>query len=473
MLARALARYFEVLTAEDGPSALVLLATTHVDAVLLDLSMPRMSGADVLARIREAHPDVEILVMAGPTELEQAAAAARAGAHGVVTKPLDEGPLISLALERAVERRRLTHRVRALEERLAQHERLGDLVAASPRMQDVHRRALGIAASSAPVLLVGERGTGKALLARVIHQRSPRADARLLTVSCGAVPESIIEEELFGAARLPSGEGRDAPGLFEAADHGTLFLDEIDDLPPLAQIRLLHALSRSEITRAGASEPRRVDVRIVAATHLDLKDLAAAGRFREDLAYRLAAFTLHVPPLRARKEDIPLLAHAFLRRHGRRDGGDVRRISVEAMRLLRDHPWPGNVGELEAAIQYAAATARSDVILPADLPLSTRAPSDRPVRPAPRSALAPPQSTLPAAAAAAAAAAIRPEAAELPYADAKDRALQSFDKVYVGTLLQRAGGNISEAARLAGMDRSNFRRLLKKAGAQGNGGRRA
>ncbi|MCC6556812.1 MAG: sigma-54-dependent Fis family transcriptional regulator [Polyangiaceae bacterium] len=451
-LARALVRDFEVLTAEDGASALGLLSTTRVDAVLLDLGMPRMGGAEVLARIREARHDAEVVVMAAHAELDAAAAAVRAGAFGLVTKPLDEGPALALALERAVERRRLARRVRALEARLGEHERLGELVGSSARMADVQRRALGVAAASATVLLQGERGTGKELVARFIHQRSPRADKRFVSVSCGAVPAGVIEEELFGCAAPPP-IVRNAAGLFELADQGTLFLDEIGDLPHPAQVALLGALSTGEVRRVGAGASRRVDVRVIAATHVDLRELVAAGRLREDLSYRLGVVTIHVPPLRQRKEDIPLLAHHFLQRYGQRDGRSVRRISVEAMRRLREHPWPGNVRELESAIEHAAIVARGGAILPADLPPPLSPQDGEPGASGRRRRRRGAEEAL----------ALPPELVELPYAAAKERLIGAFDRAYVERLLARSGGNVSEAARQAGMDRPNFRRLRRRA----------
>ena len=458
-LARALMRDVEVLTAEDGASALGLLATTRADVVLLDLAMPRMSGPEVLGRLRDAHPDVEVVVMVAHGELSAAAAAARAGAHGFLMKPVDEGPALSIAIERAIERRQLRRRVRALEERIGQHERFGELVGSGARMQEVSRRALGVAASSAAVLLHGERGAGKEHVARVIHQRSPRADRRFVAVSCGALPEPFVEEELFGSAAA-SPRGRDAPGLLEVADQGTLFLDEIGDLPRPAQGALLRALSTGEVTRVGGVEPRRVDVRILAATHLDPRELTAAGRLREDLYYRLSVVLIHLPPLRHRKEDIPLLAHHFLQKYGRKDGRDVRRIGVEAMRALRDHPWPGNVRELEGAIEFASVMARGDAILPADLPPSL-SPAAEPGGAGRGRRRAPTAGALPA------------ELAELPYAEAKERSIEAFDRAYVEQLMDRAGGNVSEAARRAGIDRSNFRRLRKKVGARGSDVERA
>lgn len=448
-LARALVRDFDVLTAEDGPAALGLLATTRVEAVLLDLAMPRMSGAEVLDRIRAAYPDVEVVVMAGHADLDAAIAAVRAGAYGVVTKPVDAEAAVAITIERAIERGRLERRARALEERVDEHEQLGEVITSSAAMQDAYRKALGVAAVAAPLLLVGERGTGKELVARAVHRRGPRAARPFVAVDCSALPPSRAEDELFGEGGDASPDGRARGGLIEAADKGTLFLDEVSALPLAAQARLLRVLTHGEIARAGG-EPRRVDVRVIASTCEGLRELASSGQLREDLAYRLGVVVVELPPLRRRREDVALLASHFLNRCARRHGRDVKRIGPEAARLLREHAWPGNARELESAIEHAVISARGEAILPADLPPAVSGRSGPPLRP-PRDAL-----VLPA------------ELCDLPYAEAKERAVDAFDQIYVGRLLERTGNNLSEAARQAGMDRSNFRRLKKKVASRGD-----
>ncbi|MGK3982109.1 sigma-54 dependent transcriptional regulator [Sorangium sp. So ce136] len=448
-LARALVRDFDVLTAEDGPAALGLLATTRVEAVLLDLAMPRMSGAEVLEHIKARYPDVEVVVMAGHGEVDAAVAAVGAGAYGFVMKPVDPEAAASTAVARAIERRRLLARVRALEERVDEHEQLGEVITSSAAMQDAYRKALGVAAVSAPILLVGERGTGKELVARAVHRRGPRAAERFVAVDCSALPEPRVDEELFGGGRGTSPDERAGGGLIEAADKGTLFLDEVSALPLAAQARLLRVLTHGEIPGAGG-EPRRVDVRVIASTSADLRERAAAGQLREDLVYRLGVIVIELPPLRRRREDIALLASHYLNRCARRHGRDVKRFGPEAARLLREHAWPGNARELESAVEHAVIAARGEAILPVDLPASVSGRSGPERRP-PRDAL-----VLPAA------------LGELPYAEAKERAVDAFDQIYVRRLLQRTGNNLSEAARQAGMDRSNFRRLKKKVASRGD-----
>ncbi|WP_437784830.1 sigma-54-dependent transcriptional regulator [Sorangium sp. So ce1097] len=450
-LARALVRDFDVLTAEDGPAALGLLATTRVEAVLLDLTMPRMGGAEVLEHIKARFSDVEVVVMAAHSEVEAAVAAVRAGAYAFVMKPVDPEAAASITIERAIERRRLVARARALEERVGEHEQLGEVITSSAAMQDAYRKALGVAALGAPLLLVGERGTGRELVARAVHRRGPRAGGRFVAVDCSALPGPRAEEELFGDEREAAPDGRAGAGLIDAADKGTLFLDEVSALSLAAQARLLRLLTHGEIARAGG-EPRRVDVRVIASTCADLRERAAAGQLREDLLYRLGVVVVELPPLRRRREDIALLASHYLSRYARAHGRDVNRIGPEAARLLREHAWPGNARELESAIEHAVISARGEAILPADLPPSVSG-RPEPERRPPRDAL-----VLPA------------QLCELPYAEAKERAVDAFDRIYVRRVMQRAGDNLSEAARQAGMDRSNFRRLKKKVAARGDEG---
>lgn len=446
-LARVLsAEQFDVLTAEDGAAALSLLQTTRVDVVLLDVMMPGMSGMDVLARIKKDHPEVEVVMMTGFADIDTAVAAVRQGAYNFLTKPFGPTETVAIALAQATEHKRLVDRTRQLEQRLATHERFGELIGGSRRMQDVYRVALGAAPTTSTVLILGENGTGKELVARAVHQHSLRSDKPLRAINCGAIPENLVETELFGSTRGAFTGAMDRPGLFELADKATVFLDEIGDLPLNSQAKLLRALAVGEIRRVGASEPKTVDVRVIAATNVDLRERITQGKFREDLYYRLAVIPVHLPPLRQRKEDIPLLAYHFLQKYARRSGRDIKRIGTEALRVLREQPWPGNVRQLENAIEHAVVMARGDCIMPADLPLLNE--NERPVfDDSPRAS----PSLL-----------WDETFSDLPYADAKDRAGTLFDRTYVDKLLKRAAGNMSEAARQAGMDRSNFRRLVKK-----------
>jgi DNA-binding NtrC family response regulator len=447
-LARLLmSRGFETLTAEGGEAALSLLSTTRVDVMLCDLMMPQMDGMEVLRRVKSEHPQVEVVMMTAHGQLDTAVSAVRAGAYDFLQKPFVAPDAVAIALEKAVERRRLVDRARVLEERLEQHEKFGELVGSSSLMQEVYRVALGVAPSTSTILITGENGTGKELVARAIHQHSNRADKPLLIINCGAIPESLVETELFGSVRGAFTGALDRPGIFEMADKSTVFLDEIGDLPVTSQVSLLRALAQGEIRRVGSTETKKVDVRVIAATNVGLKARIAEGRFREDLFYRLNVIPIELPPLRRRREDIPLLAYHFLQKYCRRADKNIRRISVEALRALREHAWPGNVRELENTLEHAVVMARGDAILTNDLPLA-KSPS-----------VGGGEATWAGEISAS-------DACEMPYADAKDGILDAFDRTYVDRLLARTGGNVSEAARQAGMDRSNFRRLLKKARAK-------
>ena len=432
------AKGFAVDTAEDGAAALALLETRAVDVLLLDLRMPALSGASVLARVKSRHPEIEVVMIVEADDGPAARELLDAGAYDVVTKPFLDGDALARVVGRAAEHRRLVGHVRALERRLERHERFGELVFASKRMQEVNRLARGVAPTASTVLILGESGTGKEHVARTIHESSPREGRPFRTIDCGAIPEALLTMELFGSVPGAFPGAIDKPGIFELAERGTVFLDDLGALPPSGQTGLLRILTAHLVQRAGEAEPRPVDVRILAAASLDLRDRVKAGTFREDLFYRLNVFAIHLPPLRRRKEDIPLLAYHFLQKFGPQAGHHIKRISVEALRLLRENPWPGNVRELAATIEHAVVMARGEAIVPADLKAVAGGGEDN--------ASSPDQENL----------------LEGSYAEAKDRIVSWFDQAYVERLLQRVGGNVSEAARLSGMDRSNFRRLMKK-----------
>lgn len=423
-LARALmGRGMAVDTAEGGAAALDLLRGRPIDAVLLDRAMPDMDGLAVLDRVRHDHPDVEVVMMIPAADPAAAERALKAGAFDVAQKPIDAPDAVARTLSRAVERRRLAAEVRALSQRISAQDPLGEIVYASARMEDLDRRASSAASTSSPVLILGERGTGKELFAHAIHRRGNRGDAPLHVLRLAGLPQDLATAELAFA--------------LDEADGGTLLIDDVGELHAAAQASLFRAL--------GGGEGRR-DVRLVATAPPALRDRVKEGAFREDLFYRLSVIPLEIPPLRRRRDDIPVLAYHFLSRFAPRAGKEIRRIGVEAIRRLREHPWPGNVRELRAVMEHAVAMARGDVILPADLPIAD------PAAPADPDGDAPPAVALAAS-----------EVFDLPYAEAKDRAVDAFEHAYVARIMAQAGGNMSEAARLAGMDRSNFRRLAKRA----------
>ncbi len=424
-LARALmACGLTVDTAESGAAAIDLVRTRPIDAVLLDREMPELDGLAVLAQLRRQHPDIEVVLMVALGDHEAAAAAIRGGAHSVLARPLASPDAAVPPVQRAAERRLLLARNRALEKQLSEHEQLGEIVGSSRRMVELLRRAAAAATTTAPVLVLGERGTGKDLVARAVHRRSNRARAPLVVWSPAALGEEAAAAELHAA--------------LDEADGGTLILDDLGTLPRAAQASLASALAGA---RKDGERPHTPRARVIATALPDLREQVARGELREDLFYRLAAVLLEVPPLRRRREDIPLLAYHFLSRSAAREGKEIRRITVETLRALRAHPWPGNVGELRGAVEHAVVMARGDAILPTDLPIGQPDDGGDDDDPAPVQL---------------------GDLFELPYADAKDQAVASFDRTYVELRMKRTGGNVSEAARLAGLDRSNFRRLLKR-----------
>lgn len=442
-----LSRGMGVLTAGGGMAAIDILKKEPIDVALFDLMMPNINGLELMERTRAERLEVEVIIMTAFGDVETAVKAVRAGAYHFLTKPFRSNDEVVLTVTKAAERRRLVDRTMLLERRLEQMEKFGELIGNSSRMQDVYRLALGVAPTASTVLILGESGTGKELTARAIHQHSPRADAPFVAVNCSAIPVDLVESELFGHVRGAfTGATTTRSGLFETAHRGTIFLDEVGDLPPLAQVKLLRALQEGEIKRVGSNETQTVDVRVVAATNVDLRERIAEGKFREDLYYRLNVIAITLPALRERKEDIPLLAYHFLKKYAVRIGSDVQRISQEAMQMLQSHTWPGNVRELENAIEHAIVFCKDRTVAPADLPLG-KAPN--------RGSVVPVRAEL---------AGLGSGLVDLPYREAKLRALAAFEESYFTELLERTGGNISEAARQAGLDRSNFRRAAKRAG---------
>lgn len=444
-----LSRGMTVVTADDGAVAMQILQREPVDVALVDLMMPRVGGLELLEHVKAEHSGVEVVIMTAFADVETAVKAVRAGAFHFLTKPFRSNDEVVNTITKAAERRRLLDRAAMLEKRLQHLEKFGELIGNSTEMQEVYRLAVGVAPTASTVLILGESGTGKELTARAIHQHSPRSSNPFVAVNCSAIPVDLVESELFGHVRGAfTGATTSRPGLFESADHGTLFLDEVGDLPPLAQVKLLRALQEGEVKRVGSNDTRIVDVRVIAATNVDLKVRIAAGKFREDLYYRLNVVAISLPPLRERREDIPLLAYHFLQKYVARTDSPARKISPEAMRILQAQRWEGNVRELENAIEHSVVFCKESTLLPSDLPFGKKHSGYGEPAPEAAAAVGPSMDPL----------------IDLPYREAKDRAVGTFESSYFSALLQRAGGNVSEAARQAGLDRSNFRRAAKRAG---------
>jgi DNA-binding NtrC family response regulator len=420
---------YEVVAAASGRAALAALRRQPFDLVLTDLKMPDLSGIALLEQIQREQPGACVVLMTAHGTIDSAVEAMRKGAFDYLTKPLDRDALL-LAVSRAVERTRLVSENRQLREELRGRFRIENLIGAHGSMQEVYRVVHKVARSASTVLIYGESGTGKELVARALHVMSDRRDRPFLGVNVGALPETILEAELFGYEK-GSFTGADARkvGLFEQASGSTLFLDEVGDLKLDLQVKLLRVLQEREILRVGGTEAVPIDVRIVAATNRDLEQQVREGRFREDLFYRLNVIPIALPPLRERRTDIPLLVEHFLARHG--EPGRRRKMTPEALEALVAYGWPGNVRELESVIERTLLLADGDVIALEDLPATVRM----------RRAAEP----------------------GLPV-DVPDEGLdlEALERGLIRRALEKAAGNVTRAARLLGLSRRTLQYRLEK-----------
>ena len=356
------------LGAESGERALELLRQEPVAVVITDLMMPAMSGVDLLKAVHALAPEVEVVLMTAYGTVEKAVAAMKEGAYDFLTKPLKRHSLVK-SVWKALEKRQLVEENRRLRAQVAELSPAGGIVGQSPAfkaMMDIVRQA---APSSATILVLGESGTGKELVARAIHDLSPRSSGPFVPINCAAIPESILESELFGYERGAfTGAVARKEGRFERAQRGTLFLDEVGEMSPSVQVKLLRVIQEGEIERLGGTRPIPVDVRLVAATNKDLAQEVREGRFREDLYYRLDVVKIGLPPLRERQGDVPLLANHFLRTFCKKNGKAIAGFTAAALDAMEAYSWPGNVRELENAIERAVVLSRGDTVDLPDLP---------------------------------------------------------------------------------------------------------
>jgi two-component system response regulator HydG len=368
-LERALSREgYRVILASDGQAALERLQAGGVDLIVTDLKMPGLTGLELLRAAKAIAPDIDVILLTAFGTVEEAVKAMKDGAYDFLTKPFRREQLLKL-IDKALERRDLIEKNRALQQRLDDLLRQGSIIGGSPAFRRMMMLVEQVASSSATVLVQGESGTGKELVARAIHDRSARASKSFVAVNCAALPETLLESELFGYERgaFTGAAGR-KEGRFELADGGTLFLDEVADLSPVTQPKILRVLQEGEFERLGGTRSMRVDVRLVAASNQDLAQMVKEKRFREDLYYRLNVITIHVPPLRERREDIPVLAQHFLRVYAAKNNRRLDGLTDEALRRLEAYAWPGNVRELENVIERGVVLARGSQVDVADLP---------------------------------------------------------------------------------------------------------
>jgi len=357
-----------VTTAKSAEEALGILQRQSFDLLVTDLRLPHLSGLELLRIVRRMAPDTEVILMTAYGQIEDAVEAMKEGAYDFLPKPVKKAALTK-TLDKAMERRRLVQENRQLRARLDKAEQDRQMVGHSPAFRHLQELLRQVASSEATVLLRGESGTGKELAARAIHRLSVRSGAPFVAVNCAALPESIIESELFGYVKGAfTGAGADRPGRFRQADSGTLFLDEIGDLAPHLQVKLLRVLQEGEIEPVGSDRPAAVNVRLLAATHRNLEEAVATGRFRPDLYYRLNVISITLPPLRERTDDIALLAAHFMEQFNRKNNKNFLGITQQALDVLTSHHWPGNVRELENVIERAVVLGRGEFICLDHLP---------------------------------------------------------------------------------------------------------
>lgn len=420
---------FRVETAPDGHTALQAASGYSVDLVISDLSMPGMNGMDVLKKMKLLQPDAPFIILTGFGTIESAVEAMKLGAYDYLTKPIHREHLL-VTVRKALEYHRLTREVERLKEEAFETASFSNIIGKSKKMKELFRLIKRVADSSSIILLYGESGTGKELFARAIHYNSPRKNGPFIAVDCGSIPETLLESELFGHTRGAfTGAVRAKRGLVEEAGGGTLFLDEVGNMSLNFQSKLLRAIQEGEVRPVGSSERITVDVRIVAATNKNLKAEVERGNFREDLYYRLAVIPIPLPPLRERKEDIPLLARHFLEKYSRRTPSP--QLSPEALGILVNYPWPGNVRELENLMERAALLCEGQAITPAHLSFETE---ESP--PAPEGVV--------------------------PLKEATEKTVKIIEKEKILHALEAASGNKARAAKMLGISRGTLYNKLKE-----------
>ncbi|MFH1830336.1 MAG: sigma-54 dependent transcriptional regulator [Pseudomonadota bacterium] len=426
--------------ARSAEDALHQLGERVFEAAVLDIRLPGFTGLQLLEHCKKNNINTEIVIMTGVGSVETAVTAMKHGAYDYITKPFEDIERVAIIIGKAIDRYHLAQKLRQLERQRGDELSYEGILGKSRKMQEVFDIIENISPTSSTILVLGESGTGKELVARAIHARSLRSDKPFVVINCAAIPVHLLESELFGHKRGSfTGAVSDKRGLFEEADKGTVFLDEIGEIPAPIQVKLLRVLQEGEVRAVGDVESHNVDVRLIAATNRDLPALVKEGSFREDLYYRINVIGIQLPSLRERSDDIPLLAYHFLQLYSSRMKKKINKISVDALQALQNYSWVGNVRELENVMERAVVLAGSDSITSQDLPAKVLSESFYLLDDT-----------------------IGMDIAKFTYREAKDKALSSFNRAYLSSLLKEAKGNLSFASERAGMDRSNFKKLIRR-----------
>jgi len=416
---------YQVLTAENGPKALEVIGKEKPGIMIADLVMPGMDGIELMKRAKAQQPGIEVVIITAYASIPTAITAMKEGAYDYIEKPFCP-ERTELLVKKLAEHQELVEENLSLRQKLEDHYRFENIITKSAKMQRVIEVIKVVAKSNATVLITGESGTGKELVARAIHSQSNRRSKPFIAVSCAALPESLLESELFGHEKGSfTGAYAQKKGKFEFAEGGTLFLDEIGEMSANIQVHLLRVLEEKEFTRVGGNEPIKVDVRVLSATNKDLRKAIEKQEFREDLYYRLNVVNIELPPLRERREDVPLLAQHFLNKFALENRKEISGFSPEAIELLLDYDWPGNVRELENAVERAVILAKDSLITVDDLPQ---------------------------------------ESLSLGYSTASKRSIKEVEKEHILNVLHRTGDNYSEAARILGISRMTLYNKAKEYG---------
>jgi DNA-binding NtrC family response regulator len=430
---------YVVDSTHDGQDALRKLDETEYDLMILDIMMPGMDGLEVLQSVKERHPDVDVIMMTGLSEIQTAVKAMKLGAFDYLSKPFDPDEF-KLVVDRALERRQLQQENRKLKTEVSSKYRFENIIGSSPPMQAVFALIAKSAPTNSTVLITGESGTGKEMIARAIHYNSLRKDQPFVTVDCNTLSENLLESELFGHTKGSfTGAVANKRGMFDIANNGSLFLDEFGNIPLSTQAKLLRVIQEREFRAVGSTTTQKTNVRLITATNKNLKAMVQDGTFREDLYYRINVFPIHSPALRERRDDIPALAFHFLRIFGAELGKPVSEISDGAMSLLQNYAWPGNVRELENTMQRAVILATDHIIRQAHL-VNIIENTPRPDFEVPRTS----------------------DDLKRVKKIAREKSVEDIEKMFIQETLRRNASNVTRSAEETGMQRANFQALMKK-----------